>query len=218
VAEPRLIAEGRASEILDLGGGRLLRRFKAGGNPEREALVMRHARAHGYPVPEVFEVGADSLVIERVEGPTMLETVFADPSTLAGQAAVLARLHEELHRIEAPDGLPAVGDGDRLLHLDLHPENVILSPAGPVVIDWANARRGRPELDVVYTWIICATSSGVGQLGLDFVDRFLAHFGRDDLLPQVPLAVEHRLADENVLDEERERIRALAADAGRRGG
>jgi hypothetical protein len=44
-AEPRLIASGRASEVLDLGDGRVLRRFKAGGNPRREALVMRHARA-----------------------------------------------------------------------------------------------------------------------------------------------------------------------------
>jgi aminoglycoside phosphotransferase (APT) family kinase protein len=212
VAEPRLIAEGRASEILDLGGGRVLRRFKAGGSPEREALVMGHARARGYPVPEVFEVDADSLVIERIEGPTMLEAVFERSSALAEQARLLAELHDDLHRIEAPDGLLALGEGDRLVHLDLHPENVILSPAGPVVIDWANARRGHGLLDVAYTWIICATSSGVGQLGLDFVELFLAHFDRDEALRHLPLAVEHRLADPNVLDEERVRIRALAAE------
>jgi hypothetical protein len=217
VAEHRLIAAGRASEIFDLGGGRVLRRFKSGGNPEREALVMGHARAHGYPVPQVFEVSAGSLVIERIEGPTMLQAVFEDASTLADHARVLARLHDELHGIEAPAGLDALGEGDRLLHLDLHPENVILSPAGPVVIDWANARCGEGLLDVMYTWVICATSSGVGQLGLDFVELFLTHFDRERVLGQLSVAVEHRLADANVLDEERERIRALAADAGGRG-
>src|SRR5438067_1584568 len=70
-AEPKLIAAGRASEVFDVGGGRVLRRFKRGGDPEREALVMRHARRHGYPVPEVFEITADALTLERVEGPTM---------------------------------------------------------------------------------------------------------------------------------------------------
>lgn len=211
MAEPRPIAAGRASEIFDLGDGRVLRRFKAGGNPAREALVMGHARERGYPVPEVFEVAAESLVLERIEGPTMLEAVFEDPSTLADQARVLAQLHDDLHQIDAPEGLRALGDGDRLLHLDLHPENVILSPDGPVVIDWANARRGEGLLDVVYTWVICATSSGVGQLGLDFVRLFLPHFDRAEVLRHLPLAVEHRLADVNVTDEEREAIRRLLA-------
>jgi aminoglycoside phosphotransferase (APT) family kinase protein len=212
--EPRLIAAGRASEILDLGEGRLLRRFKSGGNPEREALVMRHAREHGYPVPEVYDVAADSLVIERIEGPTMFDVLAEDTATMDAHARLLARLHDELHAIEAPPGLESVGAGDRLLHLDLHPANVILSPAGPVVIDWANARRGEPLFDVAFSWIICATSSGVGRLGVEFAERFLARFERDVVLAQLPPAAERRLADPNVLDEERTRIRQLAAGAG----
>lgn len=210
-SEPRLLAAGRASEILDLGDGRVLRRFKAGGNPEREALAMRHARERGYPAPEVFEVAADSLVLERIEGPTMLEAVAKERLRLQENARLLAHLHDELHAIEAPDGLPTVGEGDRLLHLDLHPANVILSPAGPVVIDWANARRGEPLFDVAFTWLICSTSSGVGRLGVEFAERFSAYFDRDRVLRHLPAAVERRLADPNVLDEERERIRELAA-------
>jgi aminoglycoside phosphotransferase (APT) family kinase protein len=212
--EPRLIAAGRASEILDLGGGRLLRRFKSGGNPEREALVMRHAREHGYPVPEVFEVAADSLVIERIEGPPMFDVLAEWPESMDEHALLLARLHDELHAIDAPPGLAAVGEGERLLHLDLHPANVILSPGGPVVIDWANARRGEPLLDVAFTWVICATSSGVGRLGVEFAERFLECFDRDGVVRHLALAAEQRLADKNVLDEERERIRELAANAG----
>jgi tRNA A-37 threonylcarbamoyl transferase component Bud32 len=211
--EPRLIAAGRASEILDLGDGRVLRRFKAGGDPEREALVMRHARERGYPVPEVFEVGPDSLVLERIEGPTMFDVLAERPAEMDEHARLLARLHDDLHALEAPDGLPALGEGGRIVHLDLHPANVILSPAGPVVIDWANARRGEALLDVAFTWVICATSSGVGRLGVDFAERFLASFDREAVTRHLPLAAEQRLADPNVFEEERERIRVLAADA-----
>jgi hypothetical protein len=47
------ITSGRASEIFDLGDGRILRR---GGDPEREARLMRNVAAHGYPAPDVLEV------------------------------------------------------------------------------------------------------------------------------------------------------------------
>src|SRR5689334_19768440 len=56
----KLIAAGRASEIFNLGDGRVLRRFKTRGDPYREALVMRHAALHGYAVPRVFGVMADA--------------------------------------------------------------------------------------------------------------------------------------------------------------
>ena len=43
-----------------------------------------------------------------------------------------------------------------MLHLDLHPANVILSPDGPVVIDWTNGARGDAAADLALTWIILA--------------------------------------------------------------
>jgi hypothetical protein len=55
-----VIAAGRASEIVDLGDGRVLRRFKGGGRPAREAAIMEHARAYGFPVPQVLEVLNDA--------------------------------------------------------------------------------------------------------------------------------------------------------------
>jgi aminoglycoside phosphotransferase (APT) family kinase protein len=213
-ARPKLIAEGRASEVFDLGDGRVLRRFKRGGQPDREALVMRYARRHGYPAPEVLEVTADSLVLEKVDGPTMWQAASEDPSAVPAQAESLARLHRQLHEIAAPDGLAAVGEGDRLIHLDLHPANVILSPAGPVVIDWTNARRGEPAFDVAVTWVIGATSAGLGSLGRAFVDHFLPHFDRGELRDALRAAAEYRLADANVTDEERRLIRELMAREG----
>ena len=216
MAEPRLIAAGRASEVFDLGDGRVLRRFKSGGNPEREALVMRHARERGYPVPAVLEVTADALVLEKIDGPTMWEAGGAELETVSAHAGLLAELHRTLHEIEPPEGLPAVGAGDRLLHLDLHPENVILSPAGPIVVDWTNARRGEPALDVALMWVIGATSPGLGELGRSFLEHFLSHFEREELLRALPAAADYRLADVNVTGDERAAVRELlaAADAG----
>jgi aminoglycoside phosphotransferase (APT) family kinase protein len=207
----KLIAAGRASEIFDLGDGRVLRRFRAGGDPEREALVMRHAHDHGYPVPRVLEVTPDALVLERIEGATMLHESGRRPWRLPRHASLLARLHEQLHQIVAPSVLPEVGPGDRLLHLDLHPDNVILSPSGPFVIDWTNARRGDPALDVALTWVIAATSGGF--LGRLFLRWFLPHFDRADLLRALPAAAERRVADVNVTDRERRAVRRFVQRA-----
>ena len=197
----RVLSAGRASEILDLGGDRVLRRFKSGGDPAREAAVMGHAREHGYPVPEVFEVRADALVLELVDGPTMADDVRRRPWRAVRHARTLARLHERLHEIPF--------EGSRLLHLDLHPENVLLSPGGPVVIDWANAEPGDPALDVALTWVIGAT---VGNAGASLFTRlFLRHVDREAARRALPAAVAYRLADRNVTDAERKRASSLLA-------
>jgi len=67
----------------------------------------------------------------------------------------LGALHAQLHRIAPPAGLAEhpLG-GDAIVHLDLHPGNVLLSSGGPVVIDWTNVRRGLAEVDVAVTWIL----------------------------------------------------------------
>ena len=59
--------QGRASTVTDLGDGTVLR---LGGDPEREARIMAHARAHGFPVPAVHEVRRDGMVLEHIGGGT----------------------------------------------------------------------------------------------------------------------------------------------------
>ena len=189
----RLLAEGRASEIFDLGDGRVLRRFKRGGDPAFEARVMEHSRAHGYPVPAVHEVQPDALVLERVEGPTMLETI-----DLERDAAELARLHRQLHEIPFEDAV--------LLHRDLHPANVIRSPTGPVVIDWTNAAAGEPAVDVALVWAICIGDDD--PLAGAFARAFVSHF--DHWERGLPEALAFRLADPNVTPTERERVQLAA--------
>jgi len=208
----RLIAKGRASEIYDLGDGRVLRRSRAAGDPAAEALVMEHARACGYPVPRVDEVRQDALVLERVDGPTMLADLGRRPWKLARHARLLGRLHDRLHEIAAPPSLREVSSGGRLLHLDLHPGNVILAARGPVVIDWTNAGRGDPATDVALSWVILATAAG--WRGRLFAARFMHAFDRDGVVPALPGAAALRLADPNVREAERDAICRLAARAG----
>jgi len=211
-SEPKLLAAGRASQIFDLGDGRVLRRFRAGGDPEGEALVMEHARAGGFPVPRVLEVTADGLVLERIEGLTIVQELRRRPWRVRRHASLLARLHEGLHELVAPAGLAAASGGDRLLHLDLHPENVILSRSGPVVVDWTNARRGYPPLDVALTWVILATSGG--PFARLFLRWFLPHFDREELVRWLPAAAEMRLGDVNVTGRERRTVRRLVEREG----
>jgi aminoglycoside phosphotransferase (APT) family kinase protein len=172
---------------------------------------MEHARRNGYPVPAVLDVQEDALVLERVDGPTMLEDLLARPEAHDAHAVLLATLHRDLHRIAAPEQLPAAGPGDWLLHLDLHPENVILSDRGPVVVDWTNARRGQPALDVALTWVILETSGGAR--GALFAEAFLEPFDRGEIGRALPAAAALRQADANVTDAERRAVERMLARA-----
>jgi aminoglycoside phosphotransferase (APT) family kinase protein len=54
-------------------------------------------------------------------------------------------------RQAARDRLSRLPVGQALCHGDFHPENVLLGPRGPVVIDWGSASRGDPLGDVACT-------------------------------------------------------------------
>jgi tRNA A-37 threonylcarbamoyl transferase component Bud32 len=194
----RVVMKGRASQLADLGDGRVLRR---GGRPDREAALMALAREHGFPVPVVHEVRSDGLVLERINGPTMSRAILHRPWTAARHAASLAELHTRLHIIALDDA--------SLVHLDLHPENVLISPAGPVVIDWTNARAGDPAHDVALTWLILQTSGGLP--GRVLASLFRRHAGADLIGRGLPAAAAFRLADPNVTGAERRRVNALLA-------
>jgi aminoglycoside phosphotransferase (APT) family kinase protein len=88
----------------------------------------------------------------------MVDAIGKAPWSVRRQAKTLARLHTQLHEIPAPDFLPRapIGHGDRVVHLDLHPLNVMVGPRGPTVIDWTNASAGEPVLDVGLAWVLMA--------------------------------------------------------------
>ena len=179
-------------DIFEFGPGLVLGRAKSGRVIEGEARVIAYAREHGYPAPEIHEVraGGTEIVMQRLEGPMMMDAMLRRPWQMGRYARLLADLHDRLHVIPAPDWLKPVDDGDRLVHGDLHPMNVMLTASGPVVIDWTNARRGDPALDVALTWVIGATSeTSGGALVRLFLRRFVAHFDRARLLQGAVLPI-----------------------------
>jgi len=140
-----LLASGRDADIFAYGPGLVVRRSRLGHSMEREAKVMQYVAARGFPAPRVEDVraGGTELIMERIDGATMLDVLFRRPWTLRRNAARLATLHKRLHEIAAPGWLESfLGGNACIVHLDLHPLNVILSPNGPVLLDWTNARAG----------------------------------------------------------------------------
>lgn len=129
---------------------------------------------------EVIEVeGRIGIVFERIEGVSLFEQTQARPWKLFSVIRLVAELHAEIHRFTAPGGLPTLHQritariesskasaqakqaaldrlatlpqGSTLCHGDFHPGNVLMSPRGPVVIDWSSASRGSPIGDVACT-------------------------------------------------------------------
>jgi aminoglycoside phosphotransferase (APT) family kinase protein len=154
----KLLASGRDGDVYEYGPGLVLRKTRDGRSIEREARTMQYAAEHGFPVPRVEEVraGGTEIVMEHIDGPVMMDAMLRDPRLMTRGARILADLHDQLHEIRAPEWLDDMGDGgDRLVHMDFHPLNVMMSATrGPVVIDWPNARRGDPLSDVATTYVL----------------------------------------------------------------
>ena len=226
-AEPPgpLIGAGRAADVYDIGGGRVLRRYRAPFDVEPEAAVMRHVGEAGFPVPRVYDADGPDLVMERLDGRDMLAELSRRPWLVRRHGRTLAVLHNRLHEIQAPAGLaPASVSGDRVLHLDLHPANIMLTSRGPVVIDWSNARAGAAGADVAMAYLIMASSDTdlipaplrpvVGTLRAALVRQFLAGVHDDPKAHLAPVARE-RAQDPHVRPAERSRLLRIAEQAER---
>ena len=135
-------------------------------------------------VGEIVEVdGRLGLEYERLRGVLLGEEMRTKPWELGKQARLLARLQAEIHAITDIRGIPALRakleqritntdklsaevreaalsalaslpDGEVLCHGDFHPGNVILTPGGPVLIDWIDAAIGSGPADVARTTVL----------------------------------------------------------------
>jgi Ser/Thr protein kinase RdoA (MazF antagonist) len=133
---------------------------------------------------DLIEVeGRSGIVFERVHGVSLFDHTQSRPWTVFAAVRLLAELHARIHRCPAPTELPtqrdrlavrvessdspasekaaalarlaALPEGTAVCHGDFHPGNVMLTPRGPVVIDWSSASRGDPLGDVAYTsWLL----------------------------------------------------------------
>jgi Ser/Thr protein kinase RdoA (MazF antagonist) len=219
-----LIGHGRAADVYALDADRVLRRYRTPRSCAAEADVMRYLRQVGYPVPAVLAADGRDLVLERLYGRDMLADLASRPWRVSRHARTLARLHDRLHQIAAPAGLPQpLGPGLQVLHLDLHPANVMLTADGPVVIDWSSASAGPAGADVAMAYLIMASSDvdtapawlrpAIGGLRQVLLRRFRAAV-RDDPGPYLARAAGYRVKNPNVRPAEAARLLRLAGQAG----
>ena len=216
-----LLGQGRHADVFEHGPGTVLRRYRTGQPAGPEAELMAHARRHGYPAPEVVAVDGASIVMERVDGPSLLQAMVRRPHRLAAYAALLVDLHRRLHAIDAPaSAARPFGGGESLLHLDLHPGNVVLSDRGPVVLDWGYAAAGPPAFDLAHTWLEMATAEVpaggvtrvVGAIGRGaFIRLFVRRLDRPALVAALPDVARYRFEHRSLTDLERVRIERFVA-------
>jgi aminoglycoside phosphotransferase (APT) family kinase protein len=237
-APGELIGAGRSADVYALGARRVLRRYRVPIDVAAEARLMQYLAASGYPVPEVYDADGLDIVMERLDGPDMLADLGRRPWLIPRHARTLADLHDRLHQITAPAGWPQVpgpaggapGENRVVLHLDLHPGNVMLTSRGPVVIDWVGARAGIGGADVAMAYLIMSTADNdlipiwlrpvVGPLRVEFCRRFVAAV-RDKPGPHIAGAARLRIGDVNTRPSEAARLlriaeRAESAEAGGR--
>lgn len=218
----RLLAAGRDADIFEYGPGLVLKRSRRGQPLTHEARMIEYMLSKGYPVPRLEKLSGDGLelVMERIDGQDMVKAIASRPWAVSRCGGLLADLHIRLHEVEPPDWLavsPAFS-GDRIVHLDLHPLNVILGPGGPVVIDWANARKGDPAADVALAWALLAAGDvRVPRLVTPFallarrvlLESFLRRFDREQIEEALPSVVAWKESDPNMSRTEVANMRSL---------
>ena len=122
------------------------------------------------------------LVYDLQTEPSLLWTVNSRPWSLIGAAHLLAEMQVLIHSyvvadlpsqrsqfrqkiaesnplsqtqkvalLRALDNLP---DGNQLCHGDLHPDNILVGAAGPIIIDWPDATAGNPWADAAHTSLL----------------------------------------------------------------
>jgi Ser/Thr protein kinase RdoA (MazF antagonist) len=204
-------------------------------------------------VGEILEIdGRFGLELERVDGISMLQAIIQRPWKSAYYAHILAELQAEMHQRQAPDlpsqierlekkisrapnlpgkvrhaalrKLETLHEDNKLCYGDFHPDNILLTATGPVIIDWIDATRGSPLLDVARSTLLFGGGSlppGLPKAWLLrifqrtlynlYLSRYLQMnpLSRQQLSEWLPVVAAGRL-DENILFDE-QRLLSIAS-------
>ena len=143
--------------------------------------------------------GRRGLVLERLTGHSMLSLLAHEPMRVTHYAGIFAELQARIHDCHVPgltsrredlarriaragvvahikgDALATLEQlpgGDGLCHCDFHPGNVLMTPQGPIVIDWSFASRGTPASDAARTALLLRIADAPrGSFRIAWVER-----------------------------------------------
>jgi aminoglycoside phosphotransferase (APT) family kinase protein len=180
------------------------------------------------------------VIMSRIEGQNFDHTLRDRPEAKPDDyMKEMARLHVLIHRHQAPrlpalkarlgddirkagdklgpalqtkllDQLAQMPDGDRLCHGDFHPSNVMGKLGDASIIDWLEATRGEPVVDVCQSWLLMERSDQ--KLADSYVEAYAHESGlvRNDILCWRPIVAAARLADD--VRSEVERLKAIVVE------
>jgi hypothetical protein len=178
----------RSSQIFAWQGNTLLKLFRNGVDAvliENEEINTTEAYETGVSLVKCYgHVQVDDrtgIIIERVEGKTLISLTGSKPLTIFKVPNLMAELQLKMHnthtekirsykkfvldaldskplsflteedRLSALKKLSALPDGNSVLHLDYHPDNIMSDGKMATIIDWMTAARGVPEADIAAT-------------------------------------------------------------------
>jgi len=187
------IGEGASADVHAWAPGQVVKLFKSAASRRlawHEAQKTDAVFAAGGPAPEVFGTVVlekrFGIVLQRFDGPSLLQLVQSGAVTRQRAGAILADLCVAVHKTLPPPDVPSLHDWvgswlrgsdgrlpapiatgvrtltgrlppvDELCHGDLHPANVIMSAAGPRLIDWSHAVRAPAAFDFAQTHMVLA--------------------------------------------------------------
>ncbi len=258
-----LIAEGRAAEVFAWGTSEVLKLARDSGPTtwvDREAQVAGAVADAGIPAPRVVDIvtvgDRRGIVMERVEGPTMMTLLTSKPWLVLKLSRILAELQSQFHQRRVPS-LPPLNErlreritstehltadmkavalaamkkqphGGAVCHGDFHPDNVIMSDRGPMIIDWNDACAGNPLADVARTSLLFKIGEIPGFMARRrliealrdmahsfYLNRYLKLNGNvSDELKAWELPVAAARLSEGIAEEEREELLSLVGASG----
>lgn len=144
--------------------------------------------------------GRWALELERLDGPTLSGHFQSKPWTLFQIGHVMGNLHRTLHttivnielpsqherlawKLKAAIGLPEelrqqalailehLPTGNAICHGDFHFENIMITPQGPLVIDWVDTTRGHPLGDVARTVMLMGSIPYIDDIHISPMER-----------------------------------------------
>ncbi|HYI65763.1 MAG TPA: aminoglycoside phosphotransferase family protein [Candidatus Limnocylindrales bacterium] len=180
-------ASGSAWMVRDRGISFVLRLGSSTSLTDGRLAAMAAARAGGLPVPELIRrtaaLDGDAVLLSWLPGTSLHAALLADPAGTRRLGRLMGESQRQLHQIVGPAelidvagdrnhpfvaarGMSDLPEGDALLHLDWHPMNLLVDKTQRIsgIVDWDNARRGHPTLDLARTHSLLTVEPSLASL------------------------------------------------------